>query len=252
MIAQKVLVWRAKDETVYIKDDVRKNLDKKMTIGGNYRKIGDEAFKNNIKVREVNLEKGVSEIGISSFYGCTSLRRVELSTVKIIRRNAFCGCTNLTSISLDCNPETVGAGAFSMCKRLERAVCGGKIISERAFCGCKALKHVDFPEGLKEIQREDFCDTGIKQVNLPESLEVIGDSAFLKCRELEYVKIPSNVRVIKKWAFHGCNRLKVLEIAGEPEIIGEWIINRSTKIRCRRGGRVEAYCLAAGFEIEYA
>ena len=34
LMAQKVLVWRAKDETVYIKDDVRKNLDKKMTIGG--------------------------------------------------------------------------------------------------------------------------------------------------------------------------------------------------------------------------
>lgn len=250
-MAQQVLVWRAKDKTVFIKEDVKKNMNKKMIIGGDYRKIGDEAFKNNIKVREVELDKGISEIGIGSFSGCTSLRHIGLGAVKIIRKNAFSGCTSLKNIIFPNRLESVGSGAFSMCKRLESAACCTKTISERAFLGCKGLKYVDLPEGLLKIEKEAFCDTGMKKLALPKSLEMIGDSAFLKCRELEYVKIPENVRIIEKWAFHGCNRLKVVEIPGEPEFIGEWIVNKSTKIRCRQGSAAERYCLKYGFKIEY-
>ena len=250
-MAQQVLVWRAKDKSVFIKVDVKKNISKKMIIGGDYKKIGDEAFKNNIKVREIDLENGISEIGIGSFSGCTSLRRIRLGAVKVIRKNAFWGCTSLTNIVFPNRLESVGSGAFSMCKRLENAACSGKTISERAFFGCKGLKHVDLPEGLLKIEKEAFCDTGLERLMLPESLEKIGDSAFLKCRELEYVKIPENVRIIEKWAFHGCNHLKVVEIPGEPEFIGEWMINKGTKIRCRHGSTAERYCLKYGFKMEY-
>lgn len=104
---------------------------------------------------------------------------------------------------------------------------------------------------MKSIGREAFYWTGIQEIEFPDSLEEIGESAFLKSKMLEKAVLPSSVRKIGKWAFHGCSKLKVLEIQGEPEEIGEWIVNKSTIIRCRRGGRTEKYAQDAGFVVEY-
>lgn len=42
------------------------------------------------------------------------------------------------------------------------------------------------------------------------------------------------VETVEKWAFHGCSMLKTVEFSGDPEVLGEWIINKGTKILCRK------------------
>lgn len=86
---------------------------------------------------------------------------------------------------------------------------------------------------------------------LPEGLEYIGDSAFLKCKKLEYVRIPSSVTTIEKWAFHGCNALKILEIHHDPEKVGEWITNKNCVIRCYQGSFMDTYAQKYEIKIEY-
>ena len=97
---------------------------------------------------------------------------------------------------------------------------------------------------LRKIGSQAFYQTALKELELPDGLREIGDSAFLKCNNLESVKIPESVKRIGKWAFHGCHRLKVVEIAHEPEFIGDWI-------RCRKDSKVEAYCKKFEFAVEY-
>lgn len=104
---------------------------------------------------------------------------------------------------------------------------------------------------LRKIGSQAFYQTALKELELPDGLREIGDSAFLKCNNLESVKIPESVKRIGKWAFHGCHRLKVVEIAHEPEFIGDWIVNKSTVIRCRKDSKVEAYCKKFEFAVEY-
>ena len=105
--------------------------------------------------------------------------------------------------------------------------------------------------GVKEIGSEAFYFCGIHSLELPDSLEVLDQSAFFKCNNLEYVRLPQNVRYIGKWVFHGCNRLKVLEIRHDPEFVGDWIINRSAAIHCYRGSKMDRYCQNNGFNVEY-
>lgn len=104
---------------------------------------------------------------------------------------------------------------------------------------------------LRVIGKQAFYFCGMDSLQLPDSLEVLDESAFFKCCNLTSVVIPPNVRYLGKWIFHGCNRLQYLEIRHDPEFIGEWIINKAATIRCYKGSKVDRYCQQSGFKVEY-
>lgn len=53
-----------------------------------------------------------------------------------------------------------------------------EVIGSKAFFRCKELKKVIFPDTLKVIEAEAFRFTGLEELNLPEGLVELGDSAF--------------------------------------------------------------------------
>lgn len=277
-VMHEVSVWRAAaNDTIDREQGKLLGRAKEWTPDIQYRRIGEGAFKNNTKLKRAVFPKSVKEIGVQSFYN-TMLRKVEIYGTVSIRKEAFFNCVKLQSIDLPYTTNRIGKRAFAQCKNLEHAVihpessckeiaeesfsgCSNlkevilpktlETICRRAFYKCTSLEYICLPQNLKAIGQEAFYQTALQHIELPKGLEIIGDSAFLKCNQLEYVKIPESVKYIEKWAFHGCNRLKVLEISHEPEIVEPWIINRSAKIRCRKGGKMEQYCIQSGFEMEY-
>lgn len=52
------------------------------------------------------------------------------------------------------------------------------VIEEEAFCGDTSLEKVVLPEGILEIGKRAFADSGLKEINLPDSLVTIADDAF--------------------------------------------------------------------------
>ena len=78
------------------------------------RKIGDDAFYGQRKLRKVTMSDGLLSIGSSAFYNCGYLTSLELpTTMQMIGKGAFNGCNNLSSIV--CNavePPSVMNGAF--------------------------------------------------------------------------------------------------------------------------------------------
>lgn len=274
----RTLTWRAREKDVFDRESGKNFKGKVLILDDCYRSIQDQAMKNNVKVKQAEIPDTLAVIGNQSFYHCTGLKNINLGEVAQIRKEAFSGCIRLKEAVFSDKLEILGKSSFAQCKRLEKVelesgrlrkleagtfqecesrekIClpeGMEIIEDRAFYRCVNLKEVVFPaQGLKKIGREAFYWTGMDKVEFPDSLEEIGDSAFLKSKTLEKARIPSSVKKIGKWAFHGCGRLKVLEILGEPEEIGEWIVNKSTTIRCRKGGSVEKYALDSGFAVEY-
>lgn len=84
----------ASSTTIYIPSAVYYN-------GSNHRVwgISDNAFKNNTTVKSVVFNWGARIIGQSSFYGCTNLTEVHLSSsVARIDASAFAGCTSLQKV----------------------------------------------------------------------------------------------------------------------------------------------------------
>ena len=182
---------------------------------------------------EMQISSKVSEIPPSAFKEDRKLRQVDFADNSLllkIREDAFNECASLAYIKI---PESVID------------------IGDRAFYRCKSLSRIEFPKTLERIGKEAFYFCGMEELHLPESLEVLEESAFFKCTKLTEVCLPESIRYIGKWVFHGCNRLRTLEIRHDPEYIGPWIINKSAKIRCYQGSKVDAYCQESGFEVEY-
>ena len=68
-------------------------------------------------------------------------------------------------------------------------------LGENAFYETISLRKVSFSEGLKNIYRYTFAESGIEEVSLPDSLEYIGYGAF----ENTNLKKSSNSRKSRKF-----------------------------------------------------
>ena len=59
-------------------------------------------------------------------------------------------------------------------------------IEEQTFFGDSSLEKVVLPDGLLSIGSQAFAYSGVKTINLPETIAFIADDAFLGC-DLEQV-----------------------------------------------------------------
>lgn len=75
----------------------------------------------------------------------------------------------------------------------------------------------------------DFV-TGIKIVEIPETVVEIGNYAFLNFKQLEEIKIPNSVKRIGDWSFSWCTSLQEVDIPDSVEYIGNSAFNMSYNI----------------------
>ena len=78
-----------------------------------------------------------------------------------------------------------------------------------AFSGCSSLFEIELPETLKVIGSAAFydCDS-LLEIVLPKTLKEIGSQAFRYCRSLQEIEIPEGVREIESETFSSCTGLK--------------------------------------------
>ena len=140
------------------------------------------------RVKSAVIAEGVTSIGDSAFYDCTSLTSVTIpGSVTSIGVQAFCNCRSLTSVTIPDSVTSIGAGAF-----------------ER----CESLTSVAIPDSVTSIGKCAFQDCiSLTSVTIPNSVTSIGDDAFSGCRSLTSVTIPNSVTSIGDGAFASCTSL---------------------------------------------
>lgn len=248
------------------------------TIPDSYCFIGNKAFQNMAQLRKIGLPKGCLVIGKNAFRNCGLVGGLAIpESVSVVQEGAFENNKSLLGVSFSGELKILGKYAFRGCKSLQSAIFDEEIglplleesvfencsklakaqlprylerIERRAFYRCKTLSHLELPNTVRRIGEEAFYFNAIESLRLSESLVELGEASFFKSMMLRGVRIPPSVRSIGSVAFRGSNRLEVLEIFHDPEHVGDWIANRSVRIRCRRGSKMEAYCKQYGYRME--
>ena len=214
--------------------------------------IGDYAFVNCYKLKNINLDMELCYIRDFAFASCRSL---DISTIncKFIGKNAFYRCDSLKNINLNVNE--VGFFAFSNCKNLQsvRFLKRPYKLDKFAFSKCKSLKDIYLTNGEANVIKSSsspivisescFEDcTSIEQMtfkgkidlknsnglfcgchNLTEvvfdvaSLKSIPSTAFMHCRKLERVEGLGKVKIFARSSFFMCENLLSADLSGATQ-----------------------------------
>ena len=175
---------------------------------------------------EFIISDGVTSIGISAFYYCSSLTSVVIGdSVTSIGDEVFKGCSSLTSVVIGDSVTSIGDNAFSSCRSLTSVVIPDSVtsIGDSAFAWCSSLTSVVIPDSVTSIGNSAFSNcSSLTSVVIGNSVTSIADDAFSGCRSLTSVVIPDSVTSIGREAFYGCSSLKSVVIPDSVTSIGAW------------------------------
>ena len=111
---------------------------------------------------------------------------------------------------------------FAIVKSCEsyRVADGCTRISPYAFAYRKQLKTVELPDSIQEIGDLAFLDSGITSFRAPASLRTIGNRAFMSCASLSEVLLNEGLRVIGEAAFARTDLAQVIAVPSTVENLG--------------------------------
>lgn len=187
--------------------------------------IGKSAFNNCELLTEVTFGKNVSTIENSAFFRCLGLERVILNDgLKSIGSTAFKTCISLTEIDIPDTVTEIGVEAFMGCTSLHTVNLSENItsIEESLFYSCSSLVNVEIPWAVNSIGKTAFYGTAIVDITVPDGVDVIEQSTFMYCRDMQSISLPDSVTEIKKQAFQACSSLKELTLPENLLIIGDY------------------------------
>ncbi len=206
------------------------------------RVIANGAFIDNKVIKEIELPKGVIEIGDECFKNCNSLKKITiLEGLETIGSNAF-SRTGVKKIALPESIVYIGYEAFADChslreinlpnsiqyigqNSLQNTVYVGDIVADDDGCiyvghillnyrdrGCEKIK---VKNGTRVIAGGVFeGEKNIKEVYLPNSINEIGEKTFCFCLNLEKVDFEEGIGVedIRILTFAGCEKLDSIDL----------------------------------------
>ena len=119
--------------------------------------------------------------------------------------------SNIETVCIKADLESINYSAFEKCKSLEKVVFGDKLtkLGSYSFSGCKNLKNVVLPRHLEKIERYCFQDcVSLTSMTIPSTVKIIGNESFSGCRNLKRVSMLSEEIELHWNAFLDCRKIK--------------------------------------------
>lgn len=190
-------------------------------------------------IYKIVVPKQITKIGWGAFSGCGNLSEISLSNgLREIEEDVFWG-TQITAIDLPESLEKLGDGAFSM-TRIKKIKLPSKlkVIGKDTFANCEELKEVILPDGLEEIGVLAFGDIfdgacpSLEQINLPSTLKHIDMMAFCNSG-LRRIFLPKSIEEMGVSVFRGCINLTDIYCEHEKQPEGwdrNWLDGCNAKV----------------------
>lgn len=128
--------------------------------------------------------------------------------IRTINKKAFCGLSNLESVTMGASTENINDEAFSGLSKLRVVTLGANTtkIHKAAFSRCTSLVAIDL-KNVKSIGENAFSGcTALEGVNLA-NVASVSANAFNGCTALTGVSL-GKAKIIAQGAFSGCTALK--------------------------------------------
>ena len=150
-----------------------RSIIQRVTMPSSVKRIRLMAFADCPNLSEVYLSNALTNIGLSAFEHCGSLKGIDIpGTVDLIDRYAFFGCSNMVDLVIGNGVREIGDGAFYNCRSLVGDGENGLVI----------------PNSVKIIGDAAFMYAGMRNLIIPKGA-TIGPRAFSYCKNLESVNI---------------------------------------------------------------
>ena len=185
-------------------------------------------------------------ISMYMFSDCNLHTLILPNSITKIDSNAIVSCTSLTSVVIP-NGVKIIDGGFSYCSSLTSITIPNSVsvITPHAFYGCTQLSNifvssdnnVFFSDIDGVLTNKDKTEIIIypegksqQQYTIPNSVTLIGATAFRGNTSLSSVTIPSSVTVIDRYAFSDCTELKSIIIPNSVTLIGAGVFSGCTSL----------------------
>ncbi|MBO4568721.1 MAG: leucine-rich repeat protein [Candidatus Methanomethylophilaceae archaeon] len=155
----------------------------------------------------------VIAVGEKAFYGCITLRSLDLGSVEDVGFKAFANCSALRDLAV---PETVTlieGYAFYGCGIVSLDIPGDNVVLEQsAFSACTKMKDIAFSGSGAVIGANAFYkNNGVTTVDL-STVASVGTKAFPYCNGMTTLTIPGSLPYVGAYAFYKCANLRTLVV----------------------------------------
>ena len=175
-----------------------------ITFNEGLEEIDDYAFSSS-KCTELEIPSTVKRIGESAFFGSSSSPTLTKLTLheglEVIESGAFYG-NAIDELVIPASVDSIIGSAFMFSTKLQKLTLneGLVYIGKGAFCNDASvlksknttLTEVHFPSTLKNIDTEAFFKMPLTSLNIPASLETLGDCAFSDSKIATITVDPAN------------------------------------------------------------
>ena len=190
---------------------------KKVVIEDGVTSIGNWAFESCNNLISITIPDGVTSIGAYAFSNCWYLTNITIpNSVTSIENYAFRNCSSLTSITIPNSVTSIGSYAFSDCRSLTSITIPDSVtsIEDGTFSYCRSLTSITIPDSVTSIGKYAFYDcSNLTSITIPDSVTSIGYYAFRYCSSLTSITIPDSVTSIGDGAFKNCSSLKAISLS---------------------------------------
>ena len=159
--------------------------------------IGESAFENNTRIKEITLPETCTNIDNYAFKNCSNLHTINAPGVVTIKKEAFFRCRKLDYVNM---PELTN-------------------LSQRCFMGAGKLNNLPV-ENFTVIPQWAFSGSKIMNITFP-NVTTIYNNAFSNCRELVEISLPSlRDGELYENVFSGCIKLERVNFPDDMVSLG--------------------------------
>ena len=167
--------------------------------------IGESAFENNTRIKEITLPETCTYIDNYAFKNCSNLHTINAPGVVTVKKEAFFRCRKLDYVNM---PEL-------------------RNLSQRCFMGCGKLNNLPV-ENITVIYAYAFSSCTFSELTFP-NVTTIHKNAFSNCRNLIEISLPSlRDGELYEGAFSGCVKLEKVNLPEDVVSLGGYTFGGCT------------------------